>query len=235
MLMKCLSLVAICALALPAAALAASKTYDVGAFEEVSVSGGIEVVITVGPTRSVTASTRAEDFDDLRVEVVGRALKIDRPARSWFTGWFSGRPDYQVQVVTPTLRSLAASSGSNVAIKGGPEGDFSVTAASGSDVEIAGVRGGNLKASASSGSDLEIAGTCVSLEAEASSGSDLDAGGLRCENVRVHASSGSDMTVAATRGVTGEASSGSDVRVRGGQTLAMQVKTSSGADVEVTE
>lgn len=233
--MKHLSAIATCALALPAVALAASKTYDVGAFEEVSVSGGIELVITVGPTRSVVASTRAGNFDDLRVEVDGKVLKIGRPARNWFTGWFSGRPDYQVQVMTPALRSLAASSGSEVTTNAGLEGDFSVTAASGSDVEIAGLRGGNVKASASSGSELEIAGTCVSFEAESSSGSDLDAGGLKCENVKVHASSGSDMTVAATRGVTGEASSGSDVRVRGGQALAVQVKTSSGAGIEVRE
>jgi hypothetical protein len=222
-------------LALPATALAASKTYDVGAFEEVAVSGGMDVVITVGPTRSVVASTKAGNFDDLRIEVDGRVLKISRPARSWFTGWFSERPKYQIQVVTPVMRSLAASSGSDVTVKGGLEGDFSVSASSGSEVDVAQVRGGNVKASASSGSELDIAGTCASFEARSSSGSDLDAGGLRCENVKVHASSGSDLSIAATKGVTGEASSGSDVRVRGGQALAVQVKTSSGAGIEVRE
>jgi len=233
--MKHVFAIAALALSLPAAALAASKTYDVGAFEEVSVSGGMDVVINVGPTRSVVASTKAEDFDDLRIEVDGKVLKISRPAGNWFTSWFSGRPEYQVQVVTPALRSLAVSSGSEVTAKGSLEGDFTVSASSGSEVEVSQVRGGNVKASASSGSDLEIAGTCASLEARSSSGSDLDAGGLRCENVNVHASSGSELTVAATRGVTGEASSGSDIRVRGGQALAVQVKTSSGADIEVRE
>jgi len=223
------------ALSLPAAALAASKTYDVGAFEEVSVSGGMDVVITVGPTRSVVASTKTENFDDLRIKVEGKVLKISRPARNWFTGWFGARPEYRVQVVTPALRSLEASSGSEVAVKGGLEGDFSVSASSGSEVDVAQVRGGSVKASSSSGSELDIAGTCASFEARTSSGSDLDAGGLRCENVTVHASSGSELTVAATRGVTGEASSGSDIRVRGGQALAVQVKTSSGAGIEVRE
>ena len=233
--MKQIAAITVCALALPGAALAASKTYETGAFEQVSVAGGIEVVITIGPTRSVVASTRAENFDDLRIAVNGNELKIDRPARNWFTSWFSRRPEYEVQIVTPLLRSVDASSGSEVEVRGNLQGDFAVTASSGSDVDVAEVRDGNVKARASSGSDLDIAGTCVSLEADASSGSDLDAGKLKCENVKVRVSSGSDMTVAATRAVTGEASSGSDLRVRGNEAVAVQVKTSSGADVAVKQ
>lgn len=232
--MKRIIAVIACALALPGPALAATRTYETGAFESVSVAAGIDADITLGPTRSVVAETGTDNFDDLRISVEGNVLRIDRPPGRWFSGWFSGRPSYQVHVVTPTLRSLAVSSGAEVEVKGSLEGDFSVTASSGSEADVSLVTGGNVKASSSSGSDIHIAGSCISLEAEASSGSDLDAEDLKCEDVTVRASSGSDLSVAATKSVKGKASSGSDIRIRG-QPPVVQVETSSGASIKVRE
>lgn len=233
--MKQLLAIIACTLALPGALLAATRTYETGAFEGVSVASGVEADITLGPTRSVRAETSSDNFDDLRISVEDNVLRIDRPPGNWFSSWFSGRrPDFQVHVVTPTLHSLSASSGSEATVRGSLEGDFSVTASSGSDVDVSGVNGGNVKASGSSGSDIEIAGGCIALEAEASSGSDLDAEDLKCENVIVRASSGSSISVAATKRVTGNASSGSNVRVRG-QPPVVQVEKSSGASVKVRD
>jgi hypothetical protein len=222
------------AVALPGAALAATRTYETGAFEGVSVAAGVEADVTLGPTRSVVAESRSDDFDDLRISVEGNVLRIDRPPGSWFSGLFSMRPDYKVQVVTPALHSLAASSGSEVTVKGSLEGGLSVKASSGSEVEVSLVKGGNVKAGSSSGSQIDIEGSCLSLEAEASSGSDLDAEDLKCEDVIVRASSGSDISVTATKRVTGKASSGSDVSIRG-QPPVVQVETSSGASVKVRD
>lgn len=223
------------ALSLPGAALAATRTYETGAFEGVSVAADVDADITLGPTRSVVAETSSNSFDELRILVEGNVLRIDRPPGSWFSSWFSGRrPSYKVHVVTPTLHSLSASSGAEATAKGSLEGDLSVSSSSGSEVDVSGVKGGNVKASSSSGSELEIAGSCVSLEAEASSGSDLDAEDLTCENVVVRASSGSDISVAASKRVTGKASSGSDVSIRG-QPPVVQVETSSGASVKVRD
>jgi hypothetical protein len=219
-----------CTLAIPGAALAATKAYEVSAFEEISVGAGIDVNVVMEPSRHVVAETKAQDFDDLQISVEGNVLKIGRPARSWFP--FGSRTKYQVHVATPALRSLAASSGADVNVAGPVVGDFSVSASSGSDVDVSGIKGGNVKARASSGSDVGIAESCVTLEVEASSGSELDAGDLKCETVTVQASSGSDVSVAASKRVTGKASSGSDVRVSGAPTN-VQVDKSSGADVTV--
>jgi hypothetical protein len=217
------------ALLLPAAAVAATRSYEIAAFESVSVAAGVDAQISLGTSRSVVAETRSEDFDDLRIEVQGNVLRIDRPKGRWF---FFRRPDYEVRIVTPVLRSLSASSGADVDVKGTPGGDFTVEASSGSDVNVSLIKAGKVKAHASSGSDLELSGTCTSLEAETSSGSDLEAGDLRCETVSVQTSSGSDVSVFASRSVTGKASSGSDVHISGAPP-AVQVDKSSGADVTV--
>jgi hypothetical protein len=224
--------IAVCTLALPGAALAATRTYEVSAFEEISVAAGIDADIVTGPSRRVVAETTAQDFDDLRISVEGNVLKISRPSSIW--SFFGSRAKYQVHVVTPALRSLAASSGADVNVTGPIVGDFSVSASSGSTVNVSAIKGGNVKAHASSGSDVEISGSCVTLELEASSGSDLDAGKLRCETITVKASSGSDISVAASKKVTGKASSGSQVRVSGAPP-EVRVDTSSGADVKLRD
>ena len=218
-------------LALPGAALAATRTYEVSAFEEISVAAGIDADISMGPSRSVVAETGVQGFDNLRISVEGNVLKISRLPSFWF---FFGRADYKVHVVTPLLRSLAASSGADVDVTGPVVGDFSVRASSGSDVNVCGINSGNVKAHASSGSDIDIAGSCVTFEVEASSGSALDARNLKCETITVQTSSGSDVSVAASKSVRGKASSGSEVRVSGAPP-DVQVDKSSGADVKVRD
>jgi hypothetical protein len=221
-----------CALALPGAALAATRAYTTEAFNAVSVAAGISVDITTGPTRSVVAENAEDDFGELRIEVKDNVLQIYRGSNSWFS--FGRGPKYQVRVVTPLLRSLVASSGAEASAKGVLDGDITVKSSSGSDVDVVGVKGGKVIAQASSGSEIEISGSCVSLEAHASSGSDLDAEELRCERVSLHASSGSELSIAASSSVTGEASSGANIRVRG-KPSTVQVDTSSGAQVKVKE
>lgn len=218
------------ALALPGAAVAATRTYDARGFDSVSVAAGITVDISLGSTHSVVADTSAKGFDDLQIEVDGKQLRIGRPKRSWFA--FGKRVAYHVQVVTPALHSLAASSGSQVRVKGTLEGNFAVEASSGSEVEVSLVKGAAVRAEASSGSELTISGSCQSLDAASSSGAELDAEDLQCEQVAVQASSGSELVVGASQSVTGSASSGADVRVRGNPPV-VKVDKSSGADVVV--
>jgi hypothetical protein len=221
---------ACCAFFLPVAALAATRNYDVGSFESISVAAGVEVDVQVGPARSIVAETDAAGFDDLEITVEGSELRIGRPNRSWVSS--GRRPQYHVRVAAPALRSLKGSSGAEVRVEGSVRGDFSVSASSGSEVTVSGVQGGSVKARASSGADMTIAGQCASLDAESSSGADIDAERLICGLVKVEASSGSDVSVAATRNFEGQASSGADVRVDGTPPV-VRFKRSSGAGVVV--
>ena len=214
---------------LPLAASAATRSYETPGFEAVSVGSGVDVEITLGDRRSVVAESWLGDFNSLRIVVEGNVLKIDRPLAKWF---FFSWPGYTVRVVTPVLRSIIASAGSDVKAEGATEDDFVIAASSGSDVHLTGIRGGGVRVTASSGSDIALAGTCSSLDVQASSGSDVKASDLRCETVVVRASSGSDLSVSASRSVGGKLSSGSDLTVHGAP-ASVQVDRSSGADVRV--
>ena len=91
----------VCTFALSNVALVATCAFPAGAFESVSVASGVEVDISVGPVRSVTAETRGDTFDDLQIAVEGNVLRIERRARNWLSSLLSGgRPDYLVRVVS---------------------------------------------------------------------------------------------------------------------------------------
>lgn len=228
--MKLLPAFAACALTLPAMAPAATRTFDTAAFEAVSVAAGIQAQITPGTRRSVVAETSADHFDDLRIVVKDNVLHIDRPPRSWF--WFRRRPDYQVRVTAPKLRSVNASSGARVTLQGKPDGDLALRTSSGATLEASMGKGGTVQAQASSGSRLQIAGACTSLDVGTSSGAQLDAEDLDCENVVVKASSGSNVSVTARRSIRVAGSSGSNTRVRG-KPATVQADKSSGASVVI--
>src|SRR5262245_27124922 len=104
--MKRILVITACAIALPATTLAGTRTYETGTFEGVSAAAGVDVDITVGPTRSIVAETRSDDFGDLQISVEDNVLKIRRSYRHWFGFWWN-RPNYRVRVVTPALHSLA--------------------------------------------------------------------------------------------------------------------------------
>ncbi len=219
------TLVATCLL--PLAASAATRNYETPGFEAVSVTSGVDVDITLGAARSVVGETSLGNLDDLQIRVDGNLLKIDRHRKWW---QFFGQTNFKVHVVTPVLRSITASAGSDVETRGVTAGDFTLSASSGSDVNVTGISGGSVKVTASSGSDIDLAGTCSSLDVEASSGSDVKASELHCMTVVVRASSGSDLSVSASRGVAGKMSSGSDLTVHGAPP-SVKVERSSGADV----
>lgn len=231
--MRSIIIAAACLLALPAATLAATRTYDTRDFDSVAVAAGINVDVTLGRDHRVIAETGADDFDDLRISVEENMLRIERPRRSWFS--FGRRAEYRVRVEVPVLRNLSASSGSRVSVRGETPGNsFTVSSSSGSSLDIRISRSDAVVANSSSGSRLQISGTCRSIRVQASSGANLDAEDLRCQDADVQASSGSAISLAATRRVAGAASSGASVKVRGGPDV-VEVKRSSGANLTIRD
>ena len=213
--------------ALPA--LAETRTYDVGNFEGIDVSAGIEVIYETGTAKSVSVENKDGDFSDIIVESKGGELVLKRPRKM---GWGRRRAPYTVTVGVPSLNSIEASSGSSVSGDGlsGPRANVEVS--SGADVEIRGINAETVIAQASSGASMEIAGTCTTIDADASSGANLDAGDLICERLTADVSSGASIDAHASQSVRADASSGGSVRAFGGAG-DVSVEKSSGGSVRV--
>jgi hypothetical protein len=145
-----------------------SEEREVGEFEGIHVSGGIDLDLTVDPAAAVSVTVVYDDnlLERIETEVEGTTLVI----RSRGSYSVSG-PGRLVEVTTPVLEELAASGGSDV--DGSGTLDMLLIAASGgSDLDLSDLVAGSVSVNASGGSDVTVNVT-EEVVGSASGGSDL--------------------------------------------------------------
>jgi hypothetical protein len=145
-----------------------SEEREVGEFEGIHVSGGIDLDLTVDPAAAVSVTVVYDDnlLERIETEVEGTTLVI----RSRGSYSVSG-PGRLVEVTTPVLEELAASGGSDV--NGSGTLDMLLIAASGgSDLDLSDLVAGSVSVNASGGSDVTVNVT-EEVVGSASGGSDL--------------------------------------------------------------
>jgi hypothetical protein len=145
------------------------ETREVGSFDRIAVSRGIDVALTVDATAGETTVVVVYDDnlqDQIVTEVEGTELQVR--SRGSFNVTGAGR---QVEIVTPTLVGLSVSGGSDVTGSGVIEA-LSVTASGGSDVDLTDLVAAVVNAEASGGADLRVNVT-EEITAVASGGAEL--------------------------------------------------------------
>ena len=214
-------------------ALAETRTIELPAFTALDISSGIDAIVTVGGTQSITAeATDKRLLDDLQLKVEGNTLKAYYDWSFFDIFSFGNRDQIKLTITVPALTKVEASAGSDVDA-GGVTGDaLTFNSSSGADLRLTSVAGKTIELNASSGAGLNVAGTCETAKAEASSGSDLDAEDLLCATVDANVSSGSDLEVYASAAIKANASSGSDLTVHGNPADVEQ-ESSSGSDIKI--
>lgn len=220
-------------LLLAAPALAEARIIELPAFTALDISSGIDAIVTVGGTQSITAEAADKRLlDDLQVKVEGNTLKAYYDWSFFDIFSFGDRDQIKLTITVPALTKVEASAGSDVDAAGVTGDTLTFNASSGADLTLTSVAGKSIELNASSGAGLKISGTCETGEAEASSGSDLDAEDLLCATVDANSSSGSDLEVYASKSIKANASSGSDLTVHGNPAEVEQ-ESSSGSDIKI--
>ncbi len=226
-MIRTLTAASLVALGLAGAASAETRSYDVGSFDKIDISAGLDLEFTTGGPQSITVENSKGDFSDVEVIVRNRTLVLKRKKQNW--GWGKKRLRYGITVSAPSIRSLEASSGSDVSGQGMADEIIVIDVSSGADVAVTGVDGGTVTIETSSGSDASVSGSCSMVRAKSSSGSDLEARDLICQTGEADASSGSDISIHVTNSVSADASSGADIDVYGGPTDVDSDKSSGGS------
>lgn len=194
-----------------------SRSFAVGAFDQIEVAGPYEVEVATGSGPSVRASGSERAIERMVVEVEGGTLKIHPRKRKGFNiGWSKDRK-VVLQVTVPSLR------GAEVA----GSGDISIDKVSGEHFEggIAGSGGLSLGQVQVNSLSFGIAGSggaslgkgkARRVEYEIAGSGDIDGGGLAAEQASVSIA-GSGRIVANASGTADVDIAGSgDVRVMGG-------------------
>jgi len=198
-------------------AIAESRVYALAPFQRVSVSAGVQAVISIGVEQSVRAEAPdAATLDRLKVEVRNNQLEIGMDENLLDLLFSFGRhPPIVVHVTAPEILRLDASSGASVEATGLAGERLSLEASSGSALAASELEGARVTVNASSGASLQASGSCKDLVADASSGANVDAAELHCESLEASASSGGHIVGFASAAANAKASSGGSVEVRG--------------------
>jgi hypothetical protein len=170
------------------------------------VSGsGVTVIVAQEPTASVEVETDNNIQQYVTTKVKNGTLYIE------VEGSINTDSPINVNIKTPSMSSLEASSGSTIHTKNTLKGaSLSLNTSSGGEMEAV-IEYEKVNCDASSGSSLTVYGKALFLETSSSSGSDIDAKQLAANEIVADASSGSFTKVKPIIKLKGTASSGSSI------------------------
>ena len=170
------------------------------------VSGsGVTVIVAQEPTASVEVETDNNIQQYVTTKVKNGTLYIE------VEGSINTDSPINVNIKTPSISSLEASSGSTIHTKNTLKGaSLSLNTSSGGEMEAV-IEYEKVNCDASSGSSLTVYGKALFLETSSSSGSDIDAKQLAANEIVADASSGSFTKVKPIIKLKGTASSGSSI------------------------
>ncbi|UOQ98371.1 DUF2807 domain-containing protein [Hymenobacter sp. 5317J-9] len=193
---------------------------QVGSFDAVSSSGGIDVVLTQGSTASVLVEASDEAQAHLVTKVEGGMLKIGWENGFSWKNLLSNNRKANVYITCPRLTGLSLSGGADANGRSTFSADhFKISASGGSDVKLS-LTAKTLTCSASGGSDVDLSGRVDQQTVEVSGGSDYNSYGLQSSKATVRASGGSDVELTVDGELAASASGGSDVRYKGTARMA---------------
>lgn len=181
----------------------------VKSFTKVSVSGGIDLVIAQGNSKTITVEASENAIDNLVTEVKNGQLKI------YFDKNMRRVKKASVSITVNNLEKISASGGSDIESKGALKFDkLAIHSSGGSDIELE-LEVKHLDCHTSGGSDVDLDGSAETLELHASGGSDFNGFNFKTKEATVSASGGSDSNVYASESIKVSASGASDVNFKG--------------------
>ena len=193
-------------------------------FDEIKVSRGMNVYISLGNETKVVVRADENLLDVIETEVIGDVLKVSTDTN------IRKAKEKKVFVTTPNLKLVEAFAGSNVFSENTLKmDDLEVSASAGSNIKLE-INSGSTTASASAGSNVKLEGKSESLFAKASSGSNIKAGDLATLDCTAKVSSGANIWISAKNDFKGNASSGGNVFYSGNPSNT-EINRSSGGNV----
>ena len=186
-----------------------SDIRNVGDFDKIEISRGMNVYISKGDNRKVEvkADENLQKLIEIKTENDVLIIKATQNIRS--------AKSKKVFVTTPHVSKIKSSSGSNVYSESKlPFEKLELSSSSGSNMNLE-VSSRIIEASASSGSNIKLKGKSESFKGKASSGSNIKANKLESKTCKAKASSGSNIWITAENSLDADASSGGNVFVNG--------------------
>ena len=202
-------------------------------FTVIEVHGAGTLVITQGPTASLTVKGRRAALDRLNTTVTGGTLRLD-PDERWYAPWTFWRNSHLTYYVTVTdLTRIEAHGSTTIQAEQALDlDDLRLTAGGSSDVRLA-LNGERLSVRTSGSSDVFLSGSADTLYFSSGGSANLHALGLRTRVATVTCGGSSDVDINVSEELNVDVSGSSDVRYVGNPRLTSDISGS--GDVERIE
>ncbi len=204
-------------------------TRDVGNYDIIKASNGVEVSLVEGKPGEITIEARGVDLEDIETTTSRGVLRLrirNYAALKEKPRWWSVRIEVPVDRLEGVYSSTGAEVTSRLTIK---SSSFIAQANTGGQMELT-LDVDKLEVRGHTGSDVDLRGQANDLIAIASMGSDVDLFDLEAERVRARSNMGASLKVYALGEATVSANMGASLDVRGNPRY-YSVNTGLGGDV----
>ncbi len=197
---------------------------NVGEFDQIKVSRGMNVYITHGSPAKVVVIADNNLHEVIETEVDGGILKVFVNEN---VGWAKEK---KVMVTVDKLSGVEVTSGSNVYSQNQIMSEnLDIKSTSGANLTLE-VNARYLKANCSSGANIKLSGLSKEAELEASSGANLKGQELKADNCKMRASSGANVYATVVERLEADASSGGNITYYG-EPGSTEIESSSGGNI----
>jgi len=197
---------------------------QVGSFETISASAGIEVILSPDSVIKVVVEADSNLQDIIKTKVSNGELRIYPEKR------IRSCKMKKVFVTFRTIHSLNASSGSEIKSKYELKLlSLDLSASSGAKINLNLVVN-DLTIEGSSGGDIDLSGSADNMSVDGSSGVNIKASELQSKTCNAGASSGATLRISVSEKIIAKASSGGSIKVNGNP-KERNIEKSSGGDV----
>jgi hypothetical protein len=188
------------------------RSFQVGAFQAVSLEGAHDVVVTVGGEPSVRAEGDADALERLEVHVEGDTLHIGSRRGSWSIG---RRGRVIVYVTAPALRAASLAGAGDLRIDRVQAETFRLRLAGAGDVEIGQLQARRAEFAIAGNGDIRAAGAADRVEIDIAGAGDVTLDGLQARQASVSVAGSGDISLRASESVDGSIMGSGNLMVRG--------------------
>jgi len=182
-----------------------TRSYQVGAFDKIAVTGPYEVKVVTGGKGAISATGGDRLLDETDVVVEGDTLRIMPKKRNgvrWH--WGSGKAEFTVNVAALRAATIAGSGDISVDKLAG---DFDGTVSGSGDMRIGQASGGKVSLAINGSGEIDAAGRAEGIDLSIRGSGEIDAAGLSSRTA--------DLSIAGSGSIRANASDSANVSIRG--------------------
>lgn len=188
------------------------RSFEVGAFESVSLEGSHDVVVAVGAAPSVRAEGDAAALERLDIRVENGALKIGTRRGSWFGGH---RGHVTVYVTAPAINAASIGGSGDMRIDRVEAQRFAASIGGSGDMEIGALRTARADFSVAGSGGIRAAGTAEETDISIAGSGNIALDALESRRADVSVAGSGDVSLRASETVSASIVGSGDVTVHG--------------------